>query len=77
MFTLHHKQGWKVIPSILRSCRTGAYATDVAVLDDQVLVTDLEQFAVYRIDPGSLAVAKYPKQGGYTGWSAIPKSKGK
>ena len=37
----------------------GAYATDVAVLDDQVLVTDLEQFAVYRIDPGSLAVNRF------------------
>lgn len=37
----------------------GAYATDVAVLGDQVLVTDLEQFAVYRIDPGSLAVNRF------------------
>jgi streptogramin lyase len=37
----------------------GAYATDVAVLGDQVLVTDLEQFAVYRIDSGTLAVDRF------------------
>lgn len=37
----------------------GAYATDVATLGDQVLVTDLERYVVYRVDSGTLAVSTF------------------
>jgi len=37
----------------------GAYATDVAVAGNQVLVTDLEQFVVHRVDPGALTVNQF------------------
>ena len=52
----------------------GAYATDVAVLDDQVLVTDLEQFAVYRIDPGTLAVNPFGDENFLRSLAAIQQS---
>ena len=37
----------------------GAYATDVAVLAEQILVTDLERFVVYGVDIGTLAVRPF------------------
>jgi hypothetical protein len=37
----------------------GAYATDLAVAGDQLLVTDLERFVIYRVDPESMSASPF------------------
>ena len=40
----------------------GAYATDLAALGKDMLVTDMERFAAYRVDTSSLAVSAFGDQ---------------
>lgn len=43
----------------LVSLPRGAYATDIVISGDLVLVTDLEQYTVYRVDSKTLAVGEF------------------
>ena len=37
----------------------GAYPTDLAVVGEQLLVTDLERFVIYRVDPETLSASPF------------------